>query len=46
VHTYDLATLRRPRHPGTIGAADKLADCGHETNHPPDIDWEFPQIPM
>jgi hypothetical protein len=21
---------------GTAGAANKIADCGHETNHPPD----------
>jgi hypothetical protein len=30
------AALRRPRHPRAIGAADKSADCGHESNHPPD----------
>ena len=30
------AALRRPRHPPAIGAADKLADCGHETDHPPE----------
>ena len=29
------AALRWPRHPRAIGAADQLADCGHETNHPP-----------
>jgi hypothetical protein len=24
--------------PTSLGTADKLADCGHEANHPPDID--------
>jgi hypothetical protein len=24
------ATLRRPRHPRAISAADKIADCGHK----------------
>jgi len=35
------AALRRPRHPRSIGAADKLADCGHETNHPSDIGYRL-----
>jgi hypothetical protein len=30
------AMLGRTNHPRAIGAADQLADCGHETNHPPD----------
>jgi hypothetical protein len=29
------AMLGRTNHPRAIGAADQLADCGHETNHPP-----------
>jgi hypothetical protein len=28
------AALRWPPHPRAIGAADQIADCGHETNHP------------
>ena len=37
------AALRRPRHPRAIGAADQLADCGHETNHPPDGEVQHEQ---
>ena len=27
-------------------APDKSADCGHEINHPPDIDWGISAIPL
>jgi hypothetical protein len=30
------AALRRPRHPRAIGAADQIADCGHDS----EVRWD------